>query len=208
MNNASVDLVVQSVLDEYESRAAHERELARRGEALDRDQLLLPVGPATGLLMSLLIKEAKAKRILEIGTSYGYSAVWLGEAARTVGGKVTTLEIHPGKAEYARRMWVKAGISNFVECVVGDAQATIATLSGPFDFVLMDLWKALYVPCFELVYPKLAPGATIVADNMLYPEDQRQHAIEYRERVKSKREMTSVLLQVGSGIEVSRFRSG
>jgi len=203
----AADSTVQSVLDEYDQRAAREAQLMREGKAA-RDELLLPVGPATGSLMNLLIKEAKAKRILEIGTSYGYSSVWLGEAARAVGGKVTTLEIHPGKAEYARRMWAKAGLTEYVECIVGDAQKTLATLTGPFDFVLMDLWKDLYVPCFELVYPKLAPGATIVADNMVFPEEHRPHALEYRNRVKSKPEMTSVLLHVGSGIEVSRFRSG
>jgi predicted O-methyltransferase YrrM len=207
---AIVDVKVQSVLDEYEQRAKIEsqrmQESAARGDFLaNRDALLLPIGPATGTLVNVLVKESKAKRILEFGTSYGYSSVWLGEAARAIGGKVTTLEIHPDKAKYARSMWSKAGIAEYVDCIVGDAQASVAALPGPFDFVLVDLWKELYVPCFELVYPKLAPGALIVADNMLYPEVHRDHATAYRKLVKSKAQMTSVLLPVGSGIEVSRF---
>ena len=60
------------------------------------DEFLLPVGPATGQLMNILIKEAKAKTILEIGTSHGYSTVWLAEAARATGGKVITLDVHAG----------------------------------------------------------------------------------------------------------------
>jgi predicted O-methyltransferase YrrM len=206
-----MDSKIQTVLEEYEQRAVREAKLiaAPQSDALtlNRDEMLLPVGPATGALLNLLIKEAKAKRILEFGTSFGYASVWLGEAARTVGGKVTTLEIHAGKAEYARAMWARAGLADSVECVVGDAQASVAGLSGPFDFVLIDLWKDLYIPCFDLVYPKLAPGAIVVADNMLFPEIYREGALAYRNFVKAKSHMTSVLLPVGSGIELSRYRA-
>ena len=203
-----MDAITQNVLDEYEQRAVREAKLMQQpglSTATLRDELLLPVGPATGTLLNLLIKEAKAKRILEFGTSFGYSSVWLGEAARAIGGHVTTLEIHPGKADYARGMWAKAGLAGVVDCIVGDAQASVAALAGPFDFVLIDLWKDLYIPCFELTYPKLAPGAIVVADNMLFPDQYREGARAYRNAVKSKPGMTSVLLPVGSGIEVSRY---
>jgi predicted O-methyltransferase YrrM len=203
-----VDANTQAVLNEYEQRAARESKLMQQPggiSAANIDEMLLPVGPATGTLLNLLIKEAKAKRILEFGTSFGYSSVWMGEAARAIGGHVTTLEIHPGKAEYARGMWAKAGLTDVVKCIVGDAQASIAALAGPFDFVLIDLWKDLYIPCFELTYPKLAPGAIVVADNILLPEQFRESGRAYRNVVKSKPGMTSVLLPVGSGIEVSRF---
>jgi predicted O-methyltransferase YrrM len=212
-----VDSVIQRVLDEYELRARAENQLMRqaaektdlRGDfMINRDELLLPIGPATGTLINLLIKEAKAKRILEVGTSFGYSGIWLAEAARATGGRVTTLEIHSGKADYARAMWAKAGLADHIECLIDDARLSIDQLPGPFDFVLIDLWKDLYVPCFELIYPKLAPGAIVVADNMLFPEVHRSAALEYRNAVKSKSQMTSVLLPVGSGIEVSRFGGG
>jgi predicted O-methyltransferase YrrM len=72
--------------------------------------------------------------------------------------------------------------------------------------VLLDLWKNLYVACFELIYPKLAPGGIILADNMLYPETAIAAANAYRERVRAAPQMTSVLLPVGSGIEISRYR--
>ena len=133
------------------------------------DEFLLPVGPATGQLMNILIKEAKATTILEIGTSHGYSTVWLAEAARATGGKVITLDVHAGKQEYARKALGKAGLASLVEFKLGDARESIAALPGPIDFVLLDLWKDLYIPCFELFYPKLGSGAMVVADNMLFP---------------------------------------
>jgi predicted O-methyltransferase YrrM len=72
--------------------------------------------------------------------------------------------------------------------------------------VLIDLWKDLYVPVFELLHPKLAPGALVIADNMTYPESALAHAQAYRERVQKAAGMSSVLLPVGNGLELSRYR--
>ena len=170
--------------------------------------MLLPVGRPAGVLLNLLIKEAGAQRILEVGSSYGYSTHWLADGARASGGKVISLELQAPKTEYARARLQRAGLADFVEFRIGDALASLAALSGPFDFVLIDLWKDLYVPVFELLYPKLAQGALVVADNMVYPESAQVHAQAYRERVRQAPQMTSVLLAVGNGLEVSRFRSG
>jgi len=167
-----------------------------------------PVGPATGQLMNILIKEAKAKTILEIGTSHGYSTVWLAEAARATGGKVITLDLHAGKQEYAHNALRKAGLADLVEFKLGDARESISTLSGPIDFVLLDLWKDLYIPCFDLFYPKLSGGAIVVADNMLFPEFSRSDAALYRQHARAKADLQSMLLPVGSGVEVSRCVRG
>jgi predicted O-methyltransferase YrrM len=77
-------------------------------------------------------------------------------------------------------------------------------LAGPFEFVFLDIWKELYAPSFALVAPKLAPGGVIAADNMLYPESAREKALVYRRAVRARPDMSTVLLSVGSGIEVSR----
>ena len=209
---ASVDPAVWNVIRAYEARALREDEL--RGTLSDeeamrrRDEMLLPVGRAAGTLLNLLIKEAGARRILEVGSSYGYSTTWLAEAARAVGGRVTSLELQAFKAEYAREQLASVGLAGVVDFKIGDALNTLAALPGPFDFVLIDLWKNLYVPVFELLYPKLAPGALIVADNMLEPESAREQARAYRSRVRAAADVTSVLLPVGNGLEISRFRSG
>jgi predicted O-methyltransferase YrrM len=205
-----IDAAVWTVIEDYEARARREEELwstLSEEEAARRlDELLLPVGRATGSLMNLLIKEAGARRILEVGSSYGYSTIWLAEAARAVDGRVVSLELRAAKTEYARAQLARARLEGRVEFRIGDALASLAQLPGPFDFVLIDLWKDLYVPVFERLYPKLSPGALIVADNMLEPESARVHARAYRERVHATPEMSSVLLAVGNGIELSRYR--
>lgn len=207
-----MDRAIDEVLHEYDVRA--EAEMKRMGAmapgdmASHIDEFLLPVGPATGALMNILIKESKARAILEIGTSHGYSTVWLAEAARTTGGKVTTLDVHAGKQEYARAALAKAGLANFVEFKLGDALKSIAEMPGPFDFVLLDLWKDLYIPCFDLFYPKLGRGALVVADNMIFPEFSRKDAETYRKHVRAKSDIRSMLLNVGSGIELTRCTRG
>jgi predicted O-methyltransferase YrrM len=194
----------------YQARADEEAGIAARlvseNSRRDIDDLLLPIGPATASVVSTLIKESRARAILEVGTSFGYSTVWLAEAARETGGVVTTLELHKRKTDYARQQLEEAGLAEFVDFRVGDALATLQSLPGPFDFVLLDLWKDLYLASFDLIHPKLANGALIVADNMLYPDRARADANRYRARVREAPGMTSVLLPIGSGIEVSRFR--
>lgn len=207
-----MDSAIETVLREYEQRSAAEMkrmtELPPAEMMKHIDEFLLAVGPATGQLMNILAKEAKSQTILEIGTSHGYSTVWLAEAARTTGGKVITLDVHAGKQDYARKALSKAGLASFVEFKLGDARESIAALSGTIDFVLLDLWKDLYIPCFDLFYPKLGAGAIVVADNMVFPEFSRKEAEDYRKHVRAKPDLQSVLLPVGSGIEVSRCTRG
>jgi predicted O-methyltransferase YrrM len=207
-----VDSAIEAVLRRYEERAAAEtkrmQELAPAEFTKHIDEFLLAVGPATGQLMNLLIKEAKARTILELGTSHGYSTVWLAEAARATSGKVISMDVHPGKQEYARRALSSAGLAEFAEFKLGDARESIAALPGPIDFVLLDLWKDLYIPCFDLFYPKLGSGAMVIADNMIFPEFSRRDAEDYRRHVRAKSDLQSVLLPVGSGLEVSRCTRG
>ena len=140
-----MDQAVETVLRAYEKRSAEESEISDKMDneefAKNRDQFLLCVGPATGHLLNLLATQLKAKTILEIGTSYGYSTTWLAEAARTNGGKVITLDAKPDKQTYARTKIQKAGLESFVEFRVGDALESLAKIEGPVDFVLLDLWK-------------------------------------------------------------------
>jgi predicted O-methyltransferase YrrM len=209
-DRSAIDPAVWQVIEDYEVRARRDDELwnslsaEQIGQRLD--EFLLPVGRAAATLINLIIKGAEARRILEVGSSYGYSTTWLAEAARAIDGRMISLELRPAKVEYAQAQLARAQLESFVEFRLGDARASLAQLPGPFDFVLLDVWKDLYVPVFELLYPKLAPGAIIVADNMLYPEGARPHARAYRERVRAAPDMTSVLLPVGNGLEVSRYR--
>jgi predicted O-methyltransferase YrrM len=202
-----MDSAFTAVLAEYEARMAAERG-SEPGVSRPEDDLLLAVGQDAATLLNLLARSIKAKRILEIGTSYGYSTLWFAEAARQTGGKVITLELVSYKQDYARAALARAGLADVVEFRLGDAVETIRALEGPFDLVLIDLWKDLYIPCLDLVYPKLAPGALIAADNMLVPASNRANATDYRAAVRAKADITSVLLPVGHGIELSRYVGG
>ena len=203
-----IDPAIERVLAEFERRAEDEqrRTLAPGAPGTNLDDLLLSVGREAGTLLYLLASGAQSRRILELGTSYGYSTVWLAAAARATGGKVMSLELRDFKIEHARQALTRAGLSTRVEFHAGDCLETLKNLPGPFDFVLLDVWKDLYLPCFELIHPKLAPGAIIAADNMLLPEVVRPQAEAYRARVRAAGDLDSVLLDIGNGVEISRKR--
>ncbi|MGF6770438.1 putative O-methyltransferase YrrM [Paraburkholderia sp. GAS199] len=159
--------------------------------------------PATGQFVKLLAASLDKPQILELGTSYGYLSIWLASAARASGGRLTSMELHDDKAAFAREMSEKAGLSAYVDFKVGNAVTLIEDLPFKLDFVLIDLWKDLYVPCLDALYPKLNAGAIIVADNMLCPggEDARR----YLDAVRAKPHMRSLSLPLGAGLEVSRY---
>ena len=204
------DPAFMAVIRDYEARAAREDALIASLSGPDlmqrRDELLLSVGRPAAVLLNLLIKESRATRILEVGSSYGYSTQWLAEGARAVEGKVISLELQASKAEYATAQLARAGLADQVEFVIGDALAALRQLPGPFDFVLIDLWKELYVPVWDLLQGKLAAGALVVADNMISPASAQPEVRAYRERVRATAHISSVLLSVGNGLELSRYR--
>lgn len=202
-----MDQAIEAVLAEYEERSrlewAGERPVQITGE--ERDQLLLSVGPEAGLFLNQLAKGLEAKRILELGTSYGYSTIWLAEAARETGGKVISLDVADYKQAFAQEKLASVGLDGVVEFHSGDALEILQTLEGPFDLVLLDIWKHIYVPALDLFYPNLAPGAVVVADNMLQPVAARPDALAYRRAVRAKANIASVLLPIGQGLEISRL---
>lgn len=201
-----MDTRFEALLARYHARIVEEDRVMKGDPAgfhRRRDEFLLAVGPEVGRLLHALIIGRGAKRILELGTSYGYSTAFLADAARHTGGRVFTMDLAANKQQYARAQLDEAGLLPQVEWMLGDATQMLKTLDGPFDFVLVDLWKDLYVPCLELFYGKLAQNAVIVADNMLFPERVRADAEAYRAAVTAKANLQSVLLPIGNGIELS-----
>jgi predicted O-methyltransferase YrrM len=198
-----------AVLELYHQRMRDEGERRRSGQMGPgdwRDQVLLAVGPDSGRLINILARSLSAPNILELGTSYGYSGIWLADAARETGGRLTTMELQDYKSAYAKEMSTKAGLADHVDFKVGDAVKMIGEMPGGIDFVLVDLWKDMYVPCLEAFYPKLNPGAIIVADNMI--RGGGDEVKRYAEAIRAKPKIDSVLVPVGSGLEISRFDAG
>jgi predicted O-methyltransferase YrrM len=195
-----------TVFAEYEARAAAERtRMAALGSdmAAHVDEFLLPVGADVGWFLHSLIIARRPARILELGTSYGYSTLFLADAAKLVDGRVISMDLADYKQAEARAMLSKAGVAEIVDFRPGDAVALIGEDDGPFDLVLLDVWKNLYVPCLAAFHPKLAEEAVIAADNMIEPVSAREDARAYRAAVAALPDLQSALLPIGNGIELS-----
>lgn len=206
-----MDQAFQNILDAYNMRAAAEREMQANAPPsvnplAERDKYLLEVGEGVARFLHSLILAQNARCIVEVGTSYGYSTLFLADAARQTGGKLMTLEVVAEKQDYARTQLEKAGLAQYVDWRVGDALDVLGTLDTQIDFVLLDLWKEVYIPCLDLIYPRLAKGGIIAADNMLHPEAVRSQAKDYRAAVKVKQGIETALLPIGQGIELSCYR--
>jgi len=201
---------VAEVFALYERRRADEQaRAATPGMDQKRDELLLSVGPEAAWFLHSLILARRPARILELGTSYGYSTLFLADAAAQVGGRVITMELADYKQAEATRLIAQAGLSASVDFRPGDAVEMVRADTGPFDLVLLDIWKDLYLPCLEAVYPKLADEGIIAADNMIDPPGVRDEARRYRTAVAALPDMQTALLPVGQGIELSvRWSAG
>jgi predicted O-methyltransferase YrrM len=198
---------VAEVFAEYDAR--HKRELAAAQElprgsfGARRDEFLLPVGAEVGTFLHALVIGRHARTVLELGTSYGYSTLFLADAARQCGAGIVSVDVDASKQAYAGQMLERAGLREYVEFRCGDAIELLTGDRGPWDVVLLDIWKDAYVACFEAVYPALAEEGIIVSDNMIYPEGAREAVRAYRAAVKAKLDLQTILLPLGSGIEVT-----
>ncbi len=204
---------VAEVFAQYDARHKAELEAARDlptgSFGARRDEFLLPVGAEVGRFLRALAVGRRPGRILELGTSYGYSTLFLADAARQCGAQVVTVDIDPTKQAYARERLEEAGLEEFVEFRCGDALEIVAADDGEWGLVLLDIWKDLYLPCFEAVYPHLAEEGVIVSDNMIYPEGARDAVRKLREAINAKGDLQTVLLPMGSGIELTvRWSAG
>lgn len=138
-------------------------EIARRNE----ERQLPLVDAETGALLRVLAVAIGAARILEIGTAIGYSGIWLA-GALPPGGMLFTIERDQQRAQEARENFARAGVSDRVSVMVGDAKLLLAKLAGPFDLIFQDGDKQLYVPLLGALVNLLRPGGLLVTDNVLW----------------------------------------
>ena len=127
---------------------------------------LVALEPAKAEFCYLTARALGARRIVEVGTSHGVSTLYLAAAVRdNGGGSVVGTEYEPEKAKIARGNFDAAGLTGFIDLREGDLRGTLKDLTGPIDFVLMDIWTEMARPAIELIAPHLRPGAVICADN-------------------------------------------
>lgn len=164
----------------------------------------LSIEPAMGEFLYLAARAIGAKRIVEFGTSFGISTIYLAAAARENGGHVIGTELTPEKAERAQANLQEAGLAKFAEIRVGDALQSLAGLAGPIDLLFLDGWKDLYVPVLDLAYPALRAGALVLADNIAtFPEELAPYMAKVNDEHGPYR---SVLVPLNSGLGYSVVR--
>ena len=134
----------------------------------------------TGVLMNMFIKMMDAKNALEIGTSNGYSGIWLAKALKQTGGKLTTIEYYEKRQSVAIENFKICEVNDIVRPLQGSACEVLESLdeNEKFDFVFIDANKREYVKYFELVKPHLTPKAMIVADNIISHAEKVQTFID------------------------------
>jgi caffeoyl-CoA O-methyltransferase len=180
-------------------------ELARETRAtLECPQML--TGPVEGRLLEFLVWALRARRVLEIGTYSGYSALSMA-GGLPEDGHIDTCELDEHRAEVARRYIERAGLAGRITVHVGPAAETIGRLDGPWDFVFIDADKQGYLDYYEAVLPKLAEHGLIAADNTLRGGrvlEGDDEVVPFNEHVRNDPRVVSVLLTVRDGVTLIR----
>ncbi len=176
----------------------------RRHDAVERDHAkrMLNLDPNTARLLSILIRSGHRTRVLEIGTSNGYSTIWLAWAARATAGHVTSIDRKAEKLAQADENLRRAGLRDQVTLLQGEATQVIATLPGPFDFVFFDADRSSAPAQLDLLVPKLASGALVLADNACSHPDE---IASYLTAIKARPTFEHVLVPVGKGLSLALF---
>jgi predicted O-methyltransferase YrrM len=169
----------------------------QRRAGLPPEQRFRALHPASAEFIFLLALATRARRIVEIGTSAGYSALWLARACAATGGSLVTLERNPVIVDVAADHLKSAGVADLVDIKVGDARETLTTLDGPFDLAFVDGEKDEYAAYGELLWPRLAAGASLVADNVLSHADQ---AAPFLDWLHARADAATTVLEIGNGL--------
>ncbi len=186
-----------------------------RLEAEAREENIPIVGPRVGGILQMLASLIGARRILELGTAVGYSAIGLSRGMGE-GGKLTSVEAGETMAERARRNLAEAGLGDRVEVQVGQALTLLPKMDGPFDLIFNDIDKESYPQVIPWAKKLLRPGGLLVTDNVLWsgrvadPSDQDAwtEAIRTYNRILAEDEdMETVILPVRDGVSISVKRS-
>lgn len=176
--------------------------LGQTHDALEADhsKRMLNITPETGQLLWILLRAIDAKRVLEIGTSNGYSTIWLADAIAESGGRVITLERSADKIGMADAQLQQAELRDAVEIVEGAALDSLNELEGEFDLVFLDADRGSYLDYLPLIVERLRPGGLLVTDNVTsHPEE----VAAFLEAVQAEERLATVTVPIGKGEEIS-----
>ena len=169
-----------------------------------RDKGMLAVSEEDGRFLRLMVASSGAKRALEIGGASGYSAIWIGLGLRETGGKLVTIEYDPLRAKELADNVKRAGLSDIVQIVAGDAFQQIPKVPGTFDFVFLDAWKKDYKRFFDMVYPRLDKGGLFLAHNVV---NKRSEMGDFLDAIQKQPSVwTTIVSPSGEGMSVTLRR--
>lgn len=175
MQNIQIDATAQSVIsllfkdakfDGFKVAKGLTKMIFRPLQPKDMESAYLPVSQEQGEFFYKTIVENEFKSIVEFGTSFGISTLFLAAAAKETGGKVITTELLSSKAKTAKKNFEKADLASYIELREGDAIETLANFNEPIDFLMLDGWKNLYLPLFKQLEPFFHKNTIIYADNV------------------------------------------
>ncbi|HEY1565977.1 MAG TPA: class I SAM-dependent methyltransferase [Solirubrobacteraceae bacterium] len=167
----------------------------------DRLARLRNVAPETGELLGVLVRATRARRVLEVGTSNGYSTLWLADAVEAVEGRVETLDIDPRRTQQALANLARAGLGEVVECrTIGAAQALAEYPDAAWDFVFLDAERPEYTGYWPNLRRALAPGAMVAIDNAISHESELH---SFSRLLGDDPHLTSALVPIGAGLIVA-----
>ncbi len=176
------------------------RDAQDRDDGTPRMQRLRQIPPETGKFLALLAAGAPEGNIIEVGTSAGYSTLWLALAAERLGRRVTTFEVLPEKVTLARETFQLAGVENVVELIADDARKHIETFDQ-IAFCFLDAEKEVYGEIYELVIPRLVKGGLLIADNATNHREALQTMLE---RALGDTRVDALIVPIGKGELVCR----
>ena len=189
-----IDPHVRAVLDELEAWGEENDRVET-----DRSRKMLNLERATAELVRALIAPRKAQRILEIGTSNGYSTIWLA-ASLAPGGRVISMDRNAHKTALAKANLERAGLLDRVELLTGDATELTAKIAGPFDVIFFDADRFSAPEQLNLLRPKLAQEALLLADNAL---SHPQEIAGYLAALEKLPDFEHTVVPVGKGLSVA-----
>lgn len=209
-----MDFLPQAIQQYIEQHTSDESALLKKINRDTQANVLKPrmlSGHVQGRFLSLISKLIQPKRILEIGTYTGYSAVCLAEGL-AVGGQLTTIDINEELETKVRTSFKEAGLSDIIDYRIGNAQKIIPLLNDVFDLVFIDADKENYSLYFDLVIDKVKPGGLILADNVLWsgkivapkPDKDTQAIIDFNRKVQEDNRVENLLLSLRDGIMMIR----
>jgi predicted O-methyltransferase YrrM len=171
---------------------------AQQANRLDR---LRNVEPETAELLGVLVRAAAARQVLEVGTSNGYSTLWLADAVEATGGRVQTLDLDPRRTEQARANLERAELDGLVDLrTAGAAQALTEYEDGCWDFIFLDAERHEYAGYWTNLRRVLAPGATLAIDNAISHTDE---LVAFNRLLDADPHLQSALVPIGAGLVIA-----